>query len=145
MCKNEFVRPHVADAYKTNGILTKMEVILSQSRFLSLKCDLDPKFDFWAQKSNNDPKSDFGPKSAPFRKSDQKVNVGLSLPDREPGSAASGPDRIHAQPGLPELVAFSVPLHSNNFWNFAPILVLRAPWSARLSNPCFFLRTIKVS
>ena len=59
------------------------------------------------------PKGDFGPKSAPFRKSDQKVKVGLSVADTEPGSAASGPDRIHAQPGLPELVAFSVPLHSN--------------------------------
>ena len=48
-----FLRPHVADAYKPNGILTKMEVILAQSRFLSQKCDLDPKIDFWAQKSKN--------------------------------------------------------------------------------------------
>ena len=32
-----------------------------------------------------------------------------------------------------------------NFWNFTQIPVLRAPWSARLFNPCFFLRNIKVS
>ena len=56
LCKNVFLRPHVADAYKTNGILTKMEAFLAQSRFLSQKCVLDPKIDFWAQKSNNRPK-----------------------------------------------------------------------------------------
>ena len=56
LCKNAFLRPHVADAYKTNGILTKMEAFLAQSRFLSQKCVLDPKIDFWAQKSNNRPK-----------------------------------------------------------------------------------------
>ena len=85
-----------------------------------------PKVDFWAKSAFWTPKStfgpknrkigpkgNFGPKSALSRKSDQKVNFGLSVPNREPGSAASGPDRIHAQPGLPELVAFSVPLHSN--------------------------------
>ena len=33
LSENAFLRPHVADAYKTNGILTKMEVILAQSRF----------------------------------------------------------------------------------------------------------------
>ena len=32
-----------------------------------------------------------------------------------------------------------------NFWHFTQIWVLRAPWSARLLNPCFFLRNIKVS
>ena len=32
-----------------------------------------------------------------------------------------------------------------NFWHFTQIWVLRAPWSARLLNPCFFLREIKVS
>ena len=67
---------------------------------------------FGPKKSKNR-KGDSGPKSALLRKSYQKVNVGLSVADAEPGSAASGPDRIHAQPGLPELVAFSVPLHSN--------------------------------
>ena len=84
------------------------------------KVDFRAKSAFWTPKSTFGPKNqkigpkgDFGPKSAPFRKSDQKVKVGLSVADREPGSAASGPDRIHAQPGLPELVAFSVPLHSN--------------------------------
>ena len=51
LSKNAFLRPHVADAYKTNGILTKMEVIFAQSRFLTQKCDLDPKIDFWGQKS----------------------------------------------------------------------------------------------
>ena len=91
-----------------------MEAFLAQSRFLGQKCVVDSKIDFWAQKLKIGPKGDFGPKSAPFRKSDQKVKVGLSLAHREPGSAASGPDRIHAQPGLPELVAFSVPLYSNN-------------------------------
>ena len=73
--ENEFLRPHVADAYKTNGILTKMEAFLAQSRFLSQKGVLDPKIDFWAQNRIIDPKGDFGPKSAPFRKSDQKVKV----------------------------------------------------------------------
>ena len=111
---NGFLRPHVADAYKTNGISTKMDSFLAQSRFLGPKMRFDPKIDFWAQNQIIGRKGDFGPKSAPFRKSDQKVKVGLSLAHREPGSAASGTDRIHAQPGLPELVAFSVPLHSNN-------------------------------
>ena len=54
--ENEFLRPHVADAYKTNGILTKMDVFLVQSRFLNQKWVLDPKIDFWAQKSKNRPK-----------------------------------------------------------------------------------------
>ena len=35
LSENAFLRPHVADAYKTNGILTKMEAFLAQSRFLS--------------------------------------------------------------------------------------------------------------
>ena len=111
--ENEFLRPHVADAYKPNGILTKMEVILAQSRFLGKSAFWTPKSTFGPKNRKIGPKGDFGPKSAPFRKSDQKVNVGLSVADTEPGSAASGPDRIHGRPGLPELVAFSVPLHSN--------------------------------
>ena len=75
LSKNAFLRPHVADAYKTNGILTKMEAFLAQSRFLGQKCVLDPKIDFWAQNRKIGPKGGFGPKSAPFRKSDQKVKV----------------------------------------------------------------------
>ena len=50
LSENAFLRPHVADAYKTNGILTKMDAILVQSRFLGQKCVLDPKIDFWVQK-----------------------------------------------------------------------------------------------
>ena len=34
---------------------------------------------------------------------------------------------------------------SRNSWHFTQIWVLWAPWSARLLNPCFFLREIKVS
>ena len=74
-----------------------------------------PKSTFGPKNRKIGPKGDFGPKSAPFRKSDQKVKVGLSVAQGEPGSTASGPDRIHAQPGLPELVAFSVPLHSHRY------------------------------
>ena len=54
--ENEFLRPHVADAYKTNGILTKMDAFLAQSRLLSQKSVLDPRIDFWAEKLNNRPK-----------------------------------------------------------------------------------------
>ena len=75
LSKNWFLRPHVADAYKTNGISTKMEAFLAQSRFLSQKCVLERKIDFWAQNRKIGPKGDFGPKSALFRKSDQKVKV----------------------------------------------------------------------
>ena len=64
--ENEFLRPHVADAYKTNGILTKMEVFLAQSRFLGQKCVLDPKIDFWAQKSKNRPKRRFWAQKCAF-------------------------------------------------------------------------------
>ena len=64
--ENAFLRPHVADAYKTNGILTKMEAFLAQSRFLSQKCVLDPKIDFWAQKSKNRPKRRFWAQKCAF-------------------------------------------------------------------------------
>ena len=66
LSKNAFLRPHVADAYKTNGILTKMEVILAQSRFLGQKCVLDPEIDFWAQKSENMPKRRFWAQKCAF-------------------------------------------------------------------------------
>ena len=75
LSENAFLRPHVADAYKPNGILTKMEAFLAQSRFLSQKCVLDPKIDFWAQKSKNRPKTQFWAQKCVFRKSDQKVKV----------------------------------------------------------------------
>ena len=111
--ENAFLHPHVGDAYKTNGILTKTDAFLAQSRFWSQKCVLDPKIYFWIQKSKNRPKRSFWAQKCVFRKSDQKVKVWLNVAEGEPGSAASGPDRIHGRPGLPELVAFSVPLHSN--------------------------------
>ena len=111
--KNAFLRPHVADVYKTNGILTKMEALLAQSRFLAQKCILGPKIAFWVQNAENCPKMRFWAQKCFFRKSDQKVKVCLSVPDREPGFPASRPDSIHGRPGLPELVAFCVPLHSN--------------------------------
>ena len=34
LCRNTFLCPLVADAYKTNGILTKMDALMAQSRFL---------------------------------------------------------------------------------------------------------------
>ena len=73
LSKNAFLRPHVADACKTNGILTKMEAFSAQSRFLSQKCVLDPKIDFWAQNRIIGPKRDFGPKSAFFAKVTKKL------------------------------------------------------------------------
>ena len=63
--------------------------------------------------------------------------------------------RSYSLPGTPkqnflefhEILWNFVKFHgiSWNFWNFTQIPVLRAPWSARLFNPCFFLRKIKVS
>jgi len=47
--KNALLRPHAADAYKTNGILMKMGPFLAQMRFWAQKCILDPKIDSWAQ------------------------------------------------------------------------------------------------
>ena len=73
LSKNWFLRPHVADAYKTNGISTKMEAFSAQSRFLSQKCVLDPRIDFWAQNPIIGPKHDFGPKSAFFAKVTKKL------------------------------------------------------------------------
>ena len=66
LSKNEFLRPHVAHAYKTNGILTKMDAFLTRSRFLSQKCVLDAKIDFWAQKSKNRPKKRFWAQKCSF-------------------------------------------------------------------------------
>ena len=66
LSENEFLRPHVADAYKTNGISTKMDAFLAQSRFLGQKCVLDPKIDFWAQKSKNRPKRRLWAQKCPF-------------------------------------------------------------------------------
>ena len=73
--KNAFLRPHVADAYKTNGILTKMESFSAQSRCLAKSAFWTPKLTFGPKNRKIGPKGDFGPKSAPFRKSDQKVKV----------------------------------------------------------------------
>ena len=41
--KSALLRPHAADAYKTNGILTKTEPFLAQKRFWAQKCILGPK------------------------------------------------------------------------------------------------------
>ena len=59
LSKNAFLRPHGADAYKPNGILTKMEAFWAQSRFWGQKCVLGPKIDFWAQKQKKGPKTRF--------------------------------------------------------------------------------------
>ena len=66
LSKNAFLRPHVADAYKTNGILTKMDVFLAQSQILSQKCDLDPKIDFWGQKTEHRLKKRFWAQKCAF-------------------------------------------------------------------------------
>ena len=47
--ENAFLRPHVADAYKAYGILTKMEAFLAQSFF-------------WPKSAFSTPKLTFGPK-----------------------------------------------------------------------------------
>ena len=44
--KNALLRPHAADAYKTNGILTKMEPFSPQKRFWTQKCILEPRINF---------------------------------------------------------------------------------------------------
>ncbi len=111
--KSALFRPHAADAYKTNGILMKMEPFLAQKRFWAEKCILGSKNDFGAQSAENDPEVHFWAQKCTFRKSDQKVNVGQNLPDTEPGFPDSSPESIHGRPGLRKHVAFSVPLHSN--------------------------------
>ena len=57
--KFAFLRPHVADAYKTNGIWIKMEPFLAQKRFWAKKCILGPRIDFWAQSAKNGPEMHF--------------------------------------------------------------------------------------
>ena len=111
--KNAFLRPHAADAYKTNGILIQMEPFLAQKRFQTKKCISGTKIDFWAQSAKNCPEMHFWAQKCTFRKSDQKVNVRLDLPEGEQGFPDSSPDSIHGRPGLLKHVAFSVPLHSN--------------------------------
>ncbi len=108
------LRPHAADAYKTNGILMEMEPLLVQKRFWAEKCILGSRIDLRAQIAGNDPKMHFCAQKCSFRKSDQKVNVRLNVPEREQGIPDSSPDSIHGRPGLLKHVAFSVPLHSNN-------------------------------
>ncbi len=60
--KNALLRPHGADAYKTNGILMKMEPFLAQRRFWAQKCILDPKINFGFKMRKMDPKCILGPK-----------------------------------------------------------------------------------
>ena len=112
--KSALFRPHAADAYKTNGILMKMEPFLAQKRFWAEKCILGSKNDFGAQSAKNNPEVHFWAQKCTFRKSDQKVNVGQNLVDIETGFPDSSPESIHGRPGLRKHVAFSVPLHSNN-------------------------------
>ena len=111
--KSALSRPHAADAYKTNGILMKMEPLLAQKRFWAKSAFLGPKIDFRAQNAKSEPKGHFWAPKCTFRKSDQKVNVGQNLPEGEPGFPDSSPESIHGRPGLRKHVAFSVPLHSN--------------------------------
>ena len=111
--KSALFRPHAADAYKTNGILMKMEPFWAQKLFWAQKCILGSKIDFGAQNAKNGPKMHFWAQKCFFRKSDQKVNVRLDVTEREQGIPDSGPDSIHGRPGLLKHVAFSVPLHSN--------------------------------
>jgi len=50
--KSALLRPHAADAYKTNGKLMKMEPLLAQKRFWAKKSISGPKIGFWAEKEN---------------------------------------------------------------------------------------------
>ena len=50
--KSALLRPHAADAYKTNGKLMKMEPLLAQKRFWAKKSISAPEIGFWAQKVN---------------------------------------------------------------------------------------------
>ena len=50
--KSALLRPHAADAYKTNGKLMKMEPLLAQKRFWAKKSISAPEIGFWAQKAN---------------------------------------------------------------------------------------------
>ncbi len=75
----------------------------------------------------------FGSQKCSFRKSDQKVNVRLDLPEREQGIPDSGPDSIHGRPGLLKHVAFSVPLHSNYITKEGDLACTGARWGERPS------------
>ncbi len=77
--KSALSRPHAADAYKPNGILIKMEPFLAQRRFWAKKCILGSEIHFGAQSEKNDPEVHFSAQKCTFRKSDQKVNDGLSV------------------------------------------------------------------
>ena len=77
--KFAFLRPHVADVYKTNGILMKMEPFLAQTRFWAQKCVLGSKIGFWAQNAKKSQELHFWAQKCFLRKSDQKVNDGLSV------------------------------------------------------------------
>ena len=77
--KNALLRPQAADAYKTNGILMKMEPFWTQKLFWTKKCIPGSKINFGAQNAKNDPKMHFWAQKCFFRKSDQKVNDSLCL------------------------------------------------------------------
>ena len=111
--KSALLRPHAADAYKTNGKLMKMEPLLAQKRFWAKKSIPGPQIGFWAQKANLGLILNFGPQKPFIYGNCEKVNDGLRLAERGSGFPDSGPDSIHGRPGLRKHVAFSVPLHSN--------------------------------
>ena len=65
--KNAFSRPHVADVYKPNGILTKMEAFFGPKSFFGPKVNfgpqnrfLGPKSEIWPQNASLGPKMHFG-------------------------------------------------------------------------------------
>ena len=61
--KNSLLRPHAADAYKTNGILMKSEPFLAQRRFCAKKCIPEPKMQIGTQNAENEPNREpLGPK-----------------------------------------------------------------------------------
>ena len=70
--KSALFRPHAADAYKTNGILMKMEQLLVQKRFWAEKCILGSKIDLGLKMRKMDPRCISGPKSAFFAKLTKK-------------------------------------------------------------------------
>ena len=73
--KSALLRPHAAEAYKTHGILMKMEPFWAQKRFWTKKCIPGSKINFGAQNAKMIPKCIFGPKSAFFAKGTKKLTT----------------------------------------------------------------------
>ena len=51
--KSALLRPHAADAYKTNGILTKMEPLFGTEAILGPKVHFGAQNAFWGPKGEN--------------------------------------------------------------------------------------------